>query len=154
MTNSTIMQITSIRKIKLISLSLVSILSIAILLQSCASERKNPADSRSRPFDSDWRFIRDSVSAESPAFDDSKWRSIDLPHDWSIEDIPQQEEGKTIGPFSKESPGGTATGHVVGGTGWYRKKFMIAAEDTGKSVSIYFEGVYMESDVWINGRHL
>src|SRR6476620_11728934 len=65
---------------------------------------------RKRSFDPDWRFIRDSISgAEQPGFDDSKWRVLDLPHDWSIEDLAEQVEGKTLGPFSKESPGDAAT---------------------------------------------
>ncbi len=129
---------------------------VCALLVSCNSgEMTSIADSRKRSFDSDWRFIRDSLTvAENPAFDDSKWRVVDVPHDWSIEDLPQQVDGITIGPFSKESPGGKSTGHVMGGTGWYRKKFTIRDADTGKSISIYFEGVYMESDVWLNGHHV
>ena len=110
---------------------------------------------RKRSFDPDWRFIRDSISgAEQPGFDDSKWRVLDLPHDWSIEDIPEQVEGKTVGPFSKESPGDASTGHTIGGTGWYRKAFTLDADETGKLISVYFEGAYMETDVWVNGNHL
>ncbi|MBN1892874.1 DUF4982 domain-containing protein, partial [bacterium] len=76
--------------------------------------------------------------------------SLDLPHDWSIEDSPGPE---SIGPFSRQSPGGPPTGHVLGGTGWYRKSFVLDEADAGKTVEILFDGVYMESDVWINGRH-
>jgi beta-galactosidase len=111
---------------------------------------------RTRSFNADWRFTRDSVTpgAEQPGFDDSKWRRLDIPHDWSIEDLPQQVEGKTIGPFSKESPGAAATGYTIGGTGWYRKTFILNEADKGKLISVYFEGVYMEADVWVNGNHL
>ncbi|MEY3896044.1 MAG: Beta-galactosidase, partial [Verrucomicrobiota bacterium] len=59
-----------------------------------------------------------------------------------------------VGPFSPESEGGPATGHTVGGTGWYRKRFKQDAADAGKLVSILFDGVYMNSDVWINGHLL
>jgi beta-galactosidase len=60
-----------------------------------------------------------------------------------------------VGPFDPAlSAGGPATGYVVGGTGWYRKHFTLPASDSGKHVSICFDGVYMNSDVWLNGRHL
>jgi len=61
---------------------------------------------------------------------------------------------KVVGPFSPDSAGGQATGHTVGGTGWYRKRFTLGAAESGKLVSIGFDGVYMDSDVWINGHHL
>jgi beta-galactosidase len=92
----------------------------ALTLSGCKQKTKDI--SRMCLFDADWRFIRDSVTgAEQPGFDDSNWRLLDLPHDWSIEDLPEQIPEKTIGPFSKESEGGLngqSTGHVVGGTGW------------------------------------
>ncbi|HEY4155501.1 MAG TPA: hypothetical protein VGM24_08735, partial [Puia sp.] len=125
----------------------------ALVLAGCQQAEKKM--DRTRSFNDGWRFTRDSVSgAEQPGFDDSKWRMLDIPHDWSIEDLPAQVDGKTTGPFSKESPGGAATGHTIGGTGWYRKTFTLQNEDGGKRISVYFEGVYMESDVWINGNHL
>src|SRR3569833_3081411 len=78
--------------------------------------RAQTITNRSIAFDAGWRFTRDSITnAEQPGFNDSKWRVLDLPHDWSIEDIPHQKPGITIGPFSKEGVGGTATGHTVGG---------------------------------------
>lgn len=61
---------------------------------------------------------------------------------------------KEVGPFSPESPGGFATGHTLGGTGWYRKHFTLDGTDAGKTASIHFDGVYMDSDVWLNGHHL
>jgi beta-galactosidase len=133
---------------------------------------------QSKFFDSDWRFIRaDANGAEEPGFDDTKWRTLDLPHDWSIEDLPQvmvsssaaPEPSNTpaggrrgrggasfqaVGPFSPASQGGRATGYVVGGTGWYRKHFVLDQQTHGKLVSIEFDGVYMDSDVWLNGHHL
>ncbi|KIC94339.1 glycoside hydrolase family 2 TIM barrel-domain containing protein [Flavihumibacter solisilvae] len=110
---------------------------------------------RTTSFDDGWKFTRDSITgAESPSFNDANWRELDLPHDWSIEDIPEQRDSITVGPFSKESPGKAATGHVLGGTGWYRKSFAIDAADSAKVISIYFEGAYMETDTWVNGHHV
>lgn len=108
---------------------------------------------RMRLFDEGWTFSKtENENAIAYDFDDSSWRTIDLPHDWSIEDLPEGEG--LIGPFSKESPGGISTGFTIGGTGFYRKSFKVLEEDKDKKFSIYFDGVYMESDVWINGHHL
>ena len=64
-----------------------------------------------RSFDTGWKFIKDNPSgAENPTFDDSNWRKLDVPHDWSIEDLPGQNDSTIIGPFSKTAIGGTATG--------------------------------------------
>jgi beta-galactosidase len=87
-------------------------------------------------------------------YNDSKWRKVDLPHDWSIEDLPNQIQDSINGPFSKGSVGGTSTGFTVGGTGWYRKKFVAARAWQHKRVMVHFDGVYMNSDVWLNGHHL
>ena len=59
-----------------------------------------------------------------------------------------------VGPFSPDSAGGPATGHTVGGIGWYRKHFTLGRESAGRLVSIVFDGVYMDSDVWLNGHVL
>jgi beta-galactosidase len=256
---------------------------------------------RDRSFDADWRFLRaEAPGAERPDFDDSDWRALDVPHDWSIEDLPTAEkaiasfavvEGKwrfhkgddpawknpflndtewqevqlpdnwehhsnytqdnvcgwfrrhiqlpvsagakevelllgkihdadetylngtriggsgsfppnfqaasdqerryrvpahtvhadgtdlvavrvfrgtgagglceagssvgRAGPFDPDaSPGGASTGHALGGTGWYRKHFRLDAEEAGKAVSVRFDGVYMDAEVWLNGRSL
>jgi len=284
--------------VKTYSLSTRTLIAAAIAFQVQALVASSPRD---RNFDADWRFHRGDVSgAEQAAFDDSGWRALDVPHDWSIEDLPPlenkeptftvEEDGwkfaigddmgravpdfddstwkpvripaglggmgfekvramgwfrrgievpaelqgkdfllkigvvddadetffngvmigghggmppdydsstapwtkpriyqvparlvkksgnvlavrmynhegeggilrtlpdfKVVGPFSPESVGGPATGHMVGGTGWYRKRFTMDAADAGKLVSIGFDGVYMDSDVWINGHHL
>jgi beta-galactosidase len=106
------------------------------------------------PFDSGWKFLKDStVFAANPGYDDSGWRSLDLPHDWSIEDLPAEPGQERIGPFSRKSPGGPSTGHTIGGVGWYRKRFIL--DDIGdKIVSVVFDGVYMDCEVWLNGRLL
>lgn len=114
------------------------------------------ASSRKTLFDRDWKFHRGSIAnAEQPVFDDSRWRVLNLPHDWSIEPAPIQMEGITIGPFSKlneSGAGGADTGQTLGGEGWYRKEFTVAKEDEDKLISLYFEGIYNQSEIWVNGK--
>jgi beta-galactosidase len=102
------------------------------------------ATRRVTSFDSDWRFLKgDAASAEIAAFDDSKWRTLNVPHDWSIE-----------GPFAAANPTSGAGGFLPAGVGWYRKHFMLPKEYAGRPVFIEFDGVMANSDVWINGVHL
>ena len=138
--------------------------------QACNTQRTDTSDNsksfapsfiapqnsnRFRLFDSDWKFYKGELTgAEVQGFDDSRWRKIDLPHDWSIEDLPDQKEGEVVGPFDKNSIGLFYTSYTIGGTGWYRKSFILDNADNDKEFSIYFDGVYMESEVWINGHHL
>ena len=113
------------------------------------------ASSRHRDMDLGWQFVRDSIAgAEAVSFNDSKWRVVDLPHDYSIEDLPGEDTKDQIGPFTKKSEGGPSTGHVLGGIGWYRKHFSLTPADKHKIIKVHFDGVYMESDVWLNGKHL
>jgi beta-galactosidase len=132
------------------------VLVTVLIAFSCNQKSKESALQRERLFDSEWRFIRDSVAgAEQPGYDDSQWRLLDLPHDWSIEDLPAGDS--IIGPFSKKSGGpmnGASTGHTIGGTGWYRKSFTLNNDDKDKLISVYFEGAYMETDVWVNGNYI
>lgn len=110
---------------------------------------------RSILFDDNWWFKKDSIiDASSVSFDDSQWHMLDLPHDWSIEDLPNQKSDTIAGPFDRNSIGQSATGFTVGGTGWYRKKFVTETSFQNHHVSVLFEGVYMNSDVWLNGHHL
>jgi beta-galactosidase len=104
-------------------------------------------------FDDGWKFfLGDMKGAEKPSFNDKTWRDIDLPHDWSIEKLPGQEPGQVVGPFSKKSQGTTATGYVLGGTAWYRKTFTLNAQEKYSTSMINFDGVYMNCDVWVNGK--
>ena len=112
-------------------------------------------------FDDNWKFYKGSLAgAQDPSFDDSGWRVLDVPHDWSIEDLNLKSEDFTdiepepVGPFTPESPGDISTGYVLGGEGWYRKHFSLNPSDLGKIVKISFDGVYMNADFWINGHHL
>jgi beta-galactosidase len=114
-----------------------------------------PNTDRLRLFDSEWKFHKGELTgAEVMGFNDSQWRSVVLPHDWSIEDLPDQKEGEVAGPFDKKSIGLFNTGYTNGGTGWYRKSFIVDKADLSKEFTILFDGVYMESDVWLNGHHL
>lgn len=96
-------------------------------------------------FNEGWSFHLGDV-ASGAAVDlpeAASWRVLDLPHDWSIE-----------GEFSEDNPSGTGGGALPGGVGWYRKVFDIPAEDEGRDVYIDFDGVYMNSEVFINGNSL
>lgn len=95
-------------------------------------------------FDKGWRFhLGDAAGAENPAMTDVNWRTLDLPHDWSIE-----------GKFSKDNPATYDGGALPGGIGWYRKAFTVPASSKDKKVYIDFDGVYQKSTVWINGHKL
>jgi beta-galactosidase len=95
-----------------------------------------------RNFDDAWQFHKGDVpGAQAPAADDSGWRRLRLPHDWSIE-----------GPYAAENASGT--GYPPGGIGWYRKSFQFPQSDREHRVFIQFDGIYRDSDVWINGHHL
>jgi beta-galactosidase len=95
-------------------------------------------------FDQDWKFLlTDPAGAEAPAFDAASWRTLDLPHDWSI-------EGK-MNPQSVEDGSG---GYRDGGVAWYRRSFAVPDAWTGKRVGVEFEGVYMNATVYINGTQL
>jgi beta-galactosidase len=101
-------------------------------------------------FDFDWKFYRgDADNAQITDYNDSAWRTLDLPHDWSIEDIPG-----TNSPFDSAAIWAIDGGYLTGGTGWYRKTFEVPENVAGKKLSFYFEGIYMNADVWLNGTHL
>ncbi len=103
---------------------------------------------RNTLFDSDWKFFRGGKQgAEKPDFNDSDWRKLDLPHDWSIEDLPG-----TQSPFNADAVGQTGTGFTEGGIGWYRKSFIIPESDKDKIIQLQFDGVYMNAEVWLNGQ--
>ena len=95
-------------------------------------------------FDNDWKFLKDDPKgAEQDDFNDASWRSLTVPHDWSIE-----------GPYDRNNPTGRGGGYLPGGIGWYRKTFTLNEAGTKQLVFIEFDGVMANSDVWINGYHL
>ena len=92
-------------------------------------------------FDHNWRFtLGDPANAQAPGFADNSWRTLDVPHDWSIE-----------GAFDEKNPTGGAGAFLPAGIGWYRKSFTLPASDKSRRVAIEFEGVMANSDAWING---
>ena len=95
-------------------------------------------------FDHDWRFLLgDPDGAEAPAFGVAAWRTLDLPHDWSIE-----------GKIDPNNPTGGSGGYFPAGVGWYRRTLTVPAAWSGRRVSVEFEGVYMNATVYINGQKL
>jgi beta-galactosidase len=142
------------RIVIILAIRMKRVLYLWLLCLSTTAYAQN-GNNRTISFDGTWLFTKDSVTnAEQVKFDDSKWRKVDLPHDWSIEDLPNQKPGEITGPFNKNAAGSGATGFTDGGTGWYRKRFVTRKEMHGKLISINFDGVYMNSDVWFNGHHL
>ena len=91
-----------------------------------------------------WKFILDDQpDFKNPDFDDSEWRTLNVPHDWSIE-----------GEFSEVNPATPGGGALPGGTGWYRKSIYFDQADANKQIFIDFDGVYMNSEVYLNGHLL
>jgi beta-galactosidase len=95
-------------------------------------------------FNKDWKFyLGDDSLAREINYDDSKWRVLNLPHDWSIE-----------GSFSEKYPTTFNEGALPAGIGWYRKTFTVPVASKNKRVFINFDGIYRNSEVWINGHYL
>lgn len=123
-----------------------AVLSAAPYLNALQSPKTREDSSAriSESFDSGWKFARnDAFGGEQPGFNDAGWRLLDLPHDWSIE-----------GPIDEHAPSAGPGGYMPAGIGWYRKKFNVPESYRGKAVTLEFDGVYQNSDVWINGHHL
>ncbi|VGO15679.1 Beta-galactosidase BoGH2A [Pontiella desulfatans] len=111
---------------------------IALLTFVCASQAERSG------FDLDWKFVLgDPDGAEQVRFDDAGWRTLDVPHDWSIE-----------GEYHKNNPMGGTAGYLPAGIGWYRKTIPVPGDWKGRHVEIAFDGVYMNSTVWANGKKL
>jgi len=113
---------------------------LIVLLQGCSQ----PEPRTHISFNEGWKFaLAAPDEAAQPGFDDSGWRELDLPHDWSIE-----------GEFSEKNPASPGGGALPGGIGWYRKSFNVSTADTDRLTYISFDGVYRNSEVWINGSYL
>jgi beta-galactosidase len=130
---------------RIFSLATLFIFFVLLPVHALAADSPRPGEATAgarvtQDFDAGWLFSKgDFAAAMLPAFDDSGWRQLNLPHDWSSE-----------GPFSAEY--GSGNGYAPGGIGWYRKHFRLEADQKGKSVAIEFDGVYDWSEVWINGQ--
>jgi beta-galactosidase len=127
-------------KVRVVTLSILSLLLVAIDAQAAPA----PPLRITTSFDRDWRFLKaDAPGAEKPAFDDANWRTLSVPHDWSIE-----------GPFDQKNPAGGAGAFLPAGVGWYRKRFTLPTDYSTRRVFIEFDGVMANSEVWINGVRL
>ena len=130
----------------IIVFSFIILLSLTFLFY-----RQKPADAaestnarEKTDFDENWKFhLGDINNGQEMELNDSLWRILNLPHDWSIE-----------GKFSKDNPAGVGGGALPGGIGWYRKSFNINESEKDRLVFIDFDGVYRNSQVWINGHYL
>ena len=116
------------------------IFALAILLLGAQSLSARDRQS----FDKDWLFVlADSAGMQNSEYSDGHWRRLNLPHDWAIE-----------GDFSPSNPSGAGGGALPGGIGWYRKHFSLSPDEKYDRFTITFDGVYMNSTVYINGHKL
>jgi hypothetical protein len=111
-----------------------------LLLLTACTDAIEQQFTRKQNFDEEWSFhYTDMATDDVFSQDPSGWNAVSLPHDWSIEM-----------PF-KKGEHSIPVGHTQGGTGWYKKVFSISPELAGKQLQIYFEGIYMDAEVWMNG---
>jgi beta-galactosidase len=107
---------------------------------ACSTEKLRERNN----FNYGWKFtLVNDENSWLPEFNDSGWQSLSLPHDWSIE-----------GKFDEKNPATTNGGALPGGIGWYRKSFTLDRKKSDKIIYIDFDGVYRNSEVWINGHYL
>ncbi len=123
----------------------IIIVAASILLAGCSDTYQSRENiERKQLFNFNWKFkLSDVQEASSESFNDKDWRTLDLPHDWSIE-----------GNFDTLNPAGNDGAYLPTGIGWYRKTFKVPATWEDKKISVYFEGVYQNSEVFINGISL
>jgi beta-galactosidase len=125
---------------QIIAVSTISILAAAPFMYAAGSQSPRQVLAA----DANWKFfLGDPAGAEALSFADTSWRTVDLPHDWSIESKPD-----------KDSLSGSGGGFFPGGAGWYRKTFSAPADWKGKRVSVEFDGVYKNAAVYLNGHKL
>jgi beta-galactosidase len=103
-----------------------------------------------RSLSQDWRFQQgDAKGAEQASFDDAAWRKVVVPHDWAILDKPDGTP-----PFDPQAKGGQDSGYLPGGIGWYRRHLKLTAAEAAQVLRLNFEAVYMDAEVWLNGKRL
>lgn len=120
------------------------LLFFTLLLSICCLAKPTKSTRINSNFDKGWRFsLKANDEASKATYNDSSWRLLNLPHDWAVE-----------GDFSKDNPSGTGGGALPGGIGWYRKTFDITDFSSARYYFIHFDGVYMNSEVFINGHSL
>ena len=133
------------KKLSLLSFALSVLAATVLLLGSQSLEAQSTPSPRTvLSADADWKFILgDPAGAESPSFNVESWRSVSVPHDWSIEAAP-----------AEKNPTGGGGGYFPAGVGWYRKAFMAPANWKEKHVSLEFDGVSGDTTVYLNGNKL
>ena len=115
---------------------------IFIILTSAGSVFAQVGFGRAEQINQNWKFIlQDTENGEQSNLNDGNWKTVDLPHDWSV----KQQLSPTLA---------SATGYLPGGIGWYRKQLFVPKENKGEKVYLYFEGVYNRSEVFVNGKSL
>jgi len=127
----------------------IMFLIVCALLMVSSTENGDALPRERWPFNAGWRFQKGEapaadpdLAAAQPAFDDSGWRNLDLPHDWAIE-----------GPFMPELP--NSTGMLASaGVGWYRKRFQVPLSDHDRRLYLDLDGAMSQAQVWLNGRLL
>ena len=114
----------------------------AVFFFSCCSAFSQLSFGDSKKINDNWKFnLQDVSDAKNTAFDDSKWQTVNVPHDWSVK-----------GQLSPTLA--SCTGYLPGGIAWYRKSITIPKSKSSEKVYLYFEGVYNRSEVFINGHSL
>ena len=117
---------------------------VALIIFNFINGNAQESTQRKQLFDDNWKFyLGDAKGASDINFNDKDWRMLDLPHDWSIE-----------GEINPKNSMASEGAFLPGGIGWYRKMFVVPEAMKGKLISINFEGVYMNSEVFINGKSL
>lgn len=126
-------------------ITLLSIVAIVIFISACNQGSNDDILAlRKIKFSDGWVFkLGDNKLATQADFDDSDWKKVKIPHDWSIE-----------GPIAKDNPSGSQGGFYPGGVGYYRKSFQYEDSWNNKLVLVTFDGVMSNSKVWINGQLL
>ncbi|HYW94294.1 MAG TPA: glycoside hydrolase family 2 TIM barrel-domain containing protein [Bacteroidales bacterium] len=127
------------------------VLSTLFIVQGCNSHAKRNFE-RDKNFNNDWYFSESNPDgAESPDFDHSGWRKVDLPHDWSMDDFDRQDSVH-FGPYLKTLNKGQDVGYLRGGTAWYRKSWVIPGKYINDQVILNFDGIQSEATVYVNGK--
>ncbi len=117
---------------------------LAVVVLFALRAKAEPEGRITQSFDASWHFLKsDAAGAELPSFDDSHWRLVDVPHDWAIE-----------GPIAQTNISGKHGAFLPSGVSWYRKSFAAPESWRSRRVSIEFDGVMANSEVWINGQPL
>ncbi|MFC2089855.1 glycoside hydrolase family 2 TIM barrel-domain containing protein [Bacteroidota bacterium] len=131
--------------------NIAALVLIAALSLFYSCNGKQESFFRNRDFNQDWIFlIADDENAAAMDIDESSWKAVDLPHDWSIEDY-EIQNSLHVGPFFRNQPLGYDIGYVRTGTAWYRKYWETPRKLENKQVILHFDGVQTQSEVWING---